>query len=220
MKKTASHILMVLLGLVFCCNLGIEAAGQMTADELLFNLPAMVTAFSGEQRLDFSTEGDATNMLCDFVQSDTTTAVWHWSDGTTTAAVSGEEAVKTGLGAGAHSHYLIISSGSALTRFGAGIAGEGHLTAMSGFDHTPSLLVIYAYQESGLTSLGRTNNTLTREYHLWGTGLSPLAMDRVFADAVTSNVWNGTIWYPNSGTAASEIDRGILLARGWSLNSN
>ena len=41
--------------------------------------------FNGEQRLDFSTNGDATSMRVDFGRADTTTAVWHWSDGTTTA---------------------------------------------------------------------------------------------------------------------------------------
>jgi hypothetical protein len=172
---------------------------------------------NGERRLDFSTNGDATSMRCDFGRAGATTAVWHWSDGTTTTAVSGESAVKTGLGAGAHAHYLIISDGAALTRFGANDGGgAGHLTAMSGFENCPSLRVLYAYNESGLTSLGRTNATKTREYHLAGTALSPLALDQVFADAVASNVRGGTIWSA-SGTAASEADRAVLLSRGWSL---
>lgn len=38
-----------------------------------------------EARIDFITNGNLTNMRCDFAQ--TATAVWHWSDGTTTAAV-------------------------------------------------------------------------------------------------------------------------------------
>ena len=76
--------------------------------------------------------------------------------------------------------------------------------------------VLYAYNESGLTSLGRTNATKTREYHLAGTALSALALDQVFADAVASNVWGGTIWSA-SGTAASEANRAVLLSRGWSL---
>ena len=174
---------------------------------------------NGEQRLDFSTNGDATSLRCDFGRAGTTTAVWHWSDGTTTTAVSGENAVKTGLGAGAHAHYLIISDGAALTRFGASDGGgAGHLTAMSGFDNCPSLRVLYAYNESGLTSLGRTNLTKTREYHLLGTALSALALDQVFADAVASNVWCGTIWSA-SGTAASDADRAVLLSRGWELNN-
>ena len=151
--------------------------------------------FNGPQTLDFSTNGTATSLRCDFGRAAATTAVWHWSDGTTTAAVSGESAVKTGLGAGAHAHYLTISDGAALTRFGAPDGGGvGHLTAMSGFENCPSLRVLYAYNESGLSSLGRTNATKTREYHLLGTALSALALDQVFADAVASNVWGGTIW--------------------------
>jgi hypothetical protein len=173
--------------------------------------------FNGEQHLDFSTNGDATNMRVDFGRADSTTAVWHWSDGTITTAFSGENAVKNGLGAGAHAHYLIISDGAALTRFGAGDGGgPGNLTAMLGFENCPSLRILYAYNESGLTSLGRTNATKTREYHLAGTGLSALALDQVFADAVASNVWGGTIWSA-SGTAASEANRAVLLSRGWSL---
>lgn len=173
---------------------------------------------NGEQRLDFSTNGDATSMRVDFGRAATTTAVWHWSDGTTTQRLSEENVPKTGLGAGVHAHYLIISDGAALTRFGASDGGgAGHLTTMSGFQNCPSLRVLYAYNESGLTSLGRTNATMTREYHLWGTALSDLAMDQVFADAVASNVLTGTIWGPN-GTAASEADRALLLSRGWTLS--
>lgn len=174
--------------------------------------------FNGEQHLDFSTNGDSTGMRVDFGRAATTTAVWHWSDGTTSAAVSGENAVKNGLGAGAHAHHLIISDGAALMRFGASDGGgAGHLTAMSGFQNCPSMRVLYAYNENGLTTLGRTNATRTREYHLAGTGLSPLALDQVFADAVASNVWYGTIWSAG-GTAASDANRAVLLSRGWSLN--
>ncbi|MHC1725972.1 MAG: hypothetical protein AB9866_08210 [Syntrophobacteraceae bacterium] len=171
---------------------------------------------NGEQRIDFSTSGDQTVMRCDFGRAGTT-AVWHWSDGTTTGAVSGECVTKTGLGAGAHDHYLMISDGAALTRFGAcDGGGAGHLTAMPGFENFPSMRILYAYNEDGLTSLGRTNVTRMREYHLLGTALSALALDQVFADAVASNVAGGTIWSA-SGTAASEADRAVLLARGWSL---
>jgi hypothetical protein len=172
---------------------------------------------NGVQRLDFSTNGDATSMRVDFGRADSTTAVWHWSDSTTTAAVSGENAVKNGLGVGPHTHYLIISDGAALTRFGAGDGGgPGNLSAMLGFENCPSMRVLYAYNESGLTSLGRTNATKTREYHLSGTALSALAIDQILADAVASNVWGGTIWSA-SGTAASEANRAVLLSRGWSL---
>ena len=171
--------------------------------------------FNGEHRLDFSTNGDATSLRCDFGRAATTTAAWHWSDGTTTAAVSGESVTKTGLGAGAHAHYLLISDGAALTRFGgADGGGAGHLTAMAGFENCPSMRVLYAYSEGGLTSLGRTDATMTREYHLAGTGLTPEALDLVFADAVASNVWNGIIWSAG-GTAASEENRAVLLSRGW-----
>jgi len=57
---------------------------------------------------------------------------------------------------------------------------------------------------------------MTREYHLLGTALAPLALDQVFADAVASNVWGGTIWSA-SGTAAGEANRALLLSRGWTL---
>ena len=172
---------------------------------------------NGERRLDFSTNGDATSMRCDFGRASTTTAVWHWSNGTTSQHNSGENVIKTGLGAGVHDHYLIISDGAALTRFGASAGGgAGHLTAMSGFENCPSMRVLYAYNENGLTSLGRTNATKTREYHLWGTALPPLALDQVFADAVASNVWGGAIWSA-SGTDASEGDRAVLLVRGWNI---
>lgn len=174
---------------------------------------------NGEQRLDFATNGEATSMRVDFGRAATTTAVWHWSDNTTTPAVSGENAVKNGLEPGPHAHYLIISDGAALTRFGASDgSGAGNLTTMSGFENCPSMRVLYAYNESGLTSLGRTNATKTRGYHLAGTALSPLALDQVFADAVASNVLGGTIWSA-SGTAASEANRTILLSRGWTLNN-
>lgn len=171
---------------------------------------------NGEQRIDFSTSGDQTVMRCDFGRAGTT-AVWHWSDGSTAEAISGECVTKAGLGAGAHDHYLMISDGAALTRFGAcDGGGAGRLTAMSGFENCPSLRILYAYNEGSLTSLGRTNATRTREYHLLGTALSSLALDQVFADAVASNVMGGTIWSAN-GTAASDADRAALLARGWSL---
>jgi hypothetical protein len=174
---------------------------------------------NGERRLDFSTNGDATSMRVDFGRAATTTAVWHWSDGTTTDAVSGENAVKNNLSAGPQAHHLIISDGAALTRFGASDGGgAGHLTAMSGFQNCPSMRILYAYNESGLTSLGRTNATKTREYHLWGTALTALAIDQVLADAVATNVWGGTIW-SISGTAASDTDRAVLLSRGWQLNN-
>jgi hypothetical protein len=173
--------------------------------------------FNGEQRLDFSTDGDATSMRVDFGRAGTTAAVWHWSDGTTTAAVSGENAVKSGLGPGAHAHCLIISDGAAQLRFGASDGGgAGHLTAMSGFNNCPSMRILYAYNEVGLSTLGRTNATNIREYHLWGTALSPLVLDQVFADAVATSVRGGTIW-SGSGTPASEADRAELQSRGWSL---
>jgi hypothetical protein len=174
---------------------------------------------NGQQRVDFSTSGNETEMQCDFGGVGTT-AEWHWSDGTTAPAASGGGVVKTGLGGGVHAHYLIIANGAALTRFGSSSGGAGHLTAMSGFENCPSLRVLYAYNEAGLTSLGHTNATRTREYHLMGTGLSATAMDQVFADAVASNVVGGTIWGSTGGTAASDTDRAELLSRGWTLILN
>jgi hypothetical protein len=93
-------------------------------------------------------------MRCDFRGTETT-ATWHWSDGTTSAAVSGADAVKSGLGDGNHDHYLIISNGAALTRFGAaGGGGNGHLASITGFEKCTHLGVLYAYNESSLSALG------------------------------------------------------------------
>lgn len=169
---------------------------------------------TGETSIAFVTSGDATRMRCDFLANGVS-AVWQWSDGTATPAVSGEAAEKTGLGPGTHEHALVISNGGALTRFG-GEGGQGGLVSMTGFANTPSLQILYAYQETLLTSLGRTDATRIREYHLLATGLSAEALDQVFADAAASNVMNGTIWSAG-GTAASEADRAVLLDRGWSL---
>jgi hypothetical protein len=173
---------------------------------------------NGEQRIDFVTSGDTTSMRCDFRGEDTV-AAWHWSDGTSTAAVSGEAAVKTGLGAGEHSHHLTISNGAALLRFGSGSGGAGGLTSMTGFANTPALGVLFAFQETLLTALGRTNATRVREYHLKGTALSAAVLDQIFADAVATEVVNGQIWSDNSGTAASDADRATLVQRGWSLDT-
>lgn len=172
---------------------------------------------NGETRIDFRTGGDTTGMRCDFRGTETT-ATWHWSDGTTSAAVSGADAVKSGLGDGNHDHYLIISNGAALTRFGAaGGGGNGHLASITGFEKCTHLGVLYAYNESSLSALGRLNTTLTKEYHLMGTALSAAAMDQIFADAVATTVTSGTMWCNNQGTAASDADRAKLVSRGWSL---
>ncbi|MDQ7833116.1 MAG: hypothetical protein RDU30_15410 [Desulfovibrionaceae bacterium] len=171
---------------------------------------------NGEQRLDFTTNGVSTTMRCDF-RGATTVAVWHWSDGTTTPAVSGQTATKTGLGAGAHAHFLQISNGAALLRFGAGESGQGRLVSMTGFANTPALRILYAYQESLLTALGRTNATRISEYHLMDTALSDTSMDAVFADAVATQVENGALWASSPGTAASAADRATLVQRGWTL---
>lgn len=69
-----------------------------------------------------------------------------------------------------------------------------------------------------LTTLSRTAACQIREYHLWGTALSPTAIDRVFADAVTTGVRRGPIWSPNRGTAASAGDRDVLAERQWEIN--
>ncbi|WP_428561426.1 MAG: hypothetical protein ACP59X_18920 [Solidesulfovibrio sp. DCME] len=116
---------------------------------------------NGAQRVDFSTNGTNTTMRCDFRGSDTV-AVWHWSDGTSTPAESGQTVIKDGLEEGTHAHYLSISNGAALLRFGAGEAGAGGLVSMTGFANTPALRILYAYQESQLVSLGRTNATRLR----------------------------------------------------------
>ena len=173
---------------------------------------------TGEARLDFTTTGDATSMQCEFWGA-STTATWHWSDGTTSPAASGATQAKTGLGAGTHAHYLIISNGSALTRFGAASGGgQGHLAAMDSLNNCPLLDVLYAYNEGSLASLSRTHQTRLREFHLMGTELDAAAMDQVFADAAATGVSGGTMWCPNAGTAASDADRATLAARGWSLN--
>ncbi len=171
---------------------------------------------TGAARIDFVTNGPATRLRCDF--ADGASATWHWSDGTTTPAVSGAVAARTDLGAGDHPACLTISNGAALTRFGAADGGgQGHLTAIEGLHQVPRLAVLYAYNESGLATLGRTNRTQIREYHLWGTALSAAAQDQVYADAVASGVRNGVIWC-RRGTNASNGDRATLAQRGWTLN--
>ncbi len=170
---------------------------------------------TGEARIDFITTGDSTNMCCYFTEL--ATAVWHWADGTTTDAVSGASILKNGLGDGAHQNYLTISNGSALTRFGSGNAGDGHLVSISGLQNCPELSIVYAYLESSLTSIGDTSTTEVDEYHLMGTQLSAAQMDGIFADAVATGVQNGTIYGNNSGTAQSDADKSTLRARGWTI---
>ncbi len=170
---------------------------------------------TGEVRIDFVTRGPVTRLRCDF--SIPATATWHWSDGTTAPAVSGEDAAKNSLGEGDHPGFLVISNGSALTRFGAADGGgQGNLTAISGLDRAPQLAILYAYNESALVTLSRTNATKIREYHLLGTGLSPAAQDQVFADAVATGVRRGHLWCA-SGTDASRTDRATLAEREWAL---
>jgi len=171
---------------------------------------------NGETRIDFVTEGDRTSMRCDFAFS--ATAEWHWADGSSTPAVSGADAVKTGLGVGEHSHYLLISNGAAVIRFGASDGGgHGNLVEITGLEKCLFMEILYAYNEESLTKLGRTHNARVREYHLMGTGLSPAAMDQVFADAVATNVLDGTIWSSNPGTSAGDEDRALLEERGWTI---
>ncbi len=172
-------------------------------------------AQTGEARIDFTTTGDGTNMRCDFNSS--ATAVWHWSDGTTTAAVSGSSVTKNDLGAGTHQNYLTISNGSALTRFGAGSAGQGHISSISSFVNCPNLEILYLYQESSLTSIGDTSTTKVDEYHLMSTNLSTAEMDIIFSNAVASGVQSGIIWGNNAGTTASDQNKATLLARGWTI---
>jgi hypothetical protein len=113
---------------------------------------------------------------------------------------------------------LLVSNGASLTRFGAAYGGgRGKLVSISDFINLPTLKVLYTYNESLFSMLGRTNTTRIEDYHLIGTNLSKEAMNQVFADAVLSGVLNGTIWYPNLGTQASDADRAILIARGWTL---
>lgn len=171
---------------------------------------------TGEARIDFITRGPVTRLRCDF--SAPATATWHWSDGTSSPATSGADATKSGLGAGDHPGYLLISNGSALTRFGAADGGgHGHLVAISGLDHAPLLAVLYAYNESSLATLSRTNATKLREYHLLGTALSPAAQDQVLADAVATGVRRGHIWC-GGGTASSKTDRATLVRREWTID--
>jgi hypothetical protein len=142
-----------------------------------------------------------------------------WADGTTSPAVSGAGEARSGLGAGEHAHFLVISNGSALRRFGAADGGgQGRLASIDGLDACYSLEILYAYNESALASLSRTGSTKIREFHLWGTALSAAAMDAIFEDAVATGVLNGRMWCPGPGTAASDADRAILSARGWSLS--
>ena len=174
------------------------------------------TPETGEARIDFTTHGDGTRMSCVFWGSPA--ATWHWSDGTTSAAISGADQEKTGLGEGDHAHHLILSNGSALTRFGAANGGgQGNLVSISGLNGAPLLEVLFAYNEGFLDALDRMNVTKIREYHLMGTALSPASMDQIFGDAAATGVAGGTLWCPNGGTAASDADRATLLSRGWQL---
>lgn len=171
---------------------------------------------NGETRIDFITTGDKTGMRCDFAFS--ATAEWHWADGSSTPAVSGADTVKTGLGVGDHSHYLLISNGAAVIRFGASDGGGyGNLVEVAGLEKCLFMEILYAYGEKSLTKLGRTHNTRVREYHLMETGLSPAAMDQVFADAVATNVPDGTMWSSNPGTSAGDEHRALLEERGWTI---
>jgi hypothetical protein len=171
---------------------------------------------TGETRIDFTTAGDATSMRCDFRSP--ATATWHWSDGTESAAASTAAAAKAGLGAGEHAHWLIISNGAALTRFGASDGGgQGRLVSIDGLDACILLDILYCYNEAALATLCRTEATRIREFHLWGTGLPASRVDGIFSDAVATGVLNGRMWCPSAGTAASDADRATLAARGWSL---
>lgn len=178
--------------------------------------PAIPT--NGEQRIDFTTSGDESAMRCDFGGSGVT-AAWHWADGSTSPAVSGVNAGKTGLGPGEHANFLVISNGRALRRFGAAEGGGvGRLLSMSGFENTPNLRILFAYNEDGLTSIGRVAAARIDQYHLKGTALEAAALDQLFADAVASGVTDGSIWCDGSGTAGSDADRATLLGRGWALD--
>jgi len=171
---------------------------------------------TGPTRIDFVTRGDETRLRADVDPG--ATAVWHWSDGSTSPATSGAVAPRTGLGPGDHSGWLSLSNGAALTRFGAADGGgQGHLVSISGLEQAPALTVLYVYNESALARFGRTHGTRTREYHLWGTALDAAAIDQVLADAVASKVRNGVIWCAQ-GTAASAAARQTLAERGWTLN--
>ncbi len=200
---------------------GISSANKLAAkgwsvvtDNWTFEPPA--PSDTGEARIDFTTNGDTTRMRCDFLGS-STTATWHWSDGTTSAAISGEDSLKPGLSTGLHGHYLVISNGSALIGFGASEEGQGHLKTISGLNNAPYLAILYAYGEGDLTDTGRLDGTRLREYYLGETALSDTAMDQVFADAVSTGITGGTMWCPNQGTASGEADRATLLVRGWLL---
>jgi hypothetical protein len=206
-------------------NAGLSSAAQATAAKLAAKGWTIVAEDmtaqpppppdTGEVRIDFVTRGPATRLRCDF--SIPATATWHWSDGTTSPAGSGEDAVKETLGDGDHPGFLVVSNGSALTRFGAADGGgQGNLTSISGLERAPQLAILYAYNENALVTLSRTSATKIREYHLLGTGLSPAAQDQVFADAVATGVRRGHLWC-GSGTDASKADRATLAEREWTL---
>lgn len=172
-------------------------------------------ADTGLARIDFTTSGDSTAMRCDF--SVGSTAVWHWSDGSVSPAVSGEAASKSGLGDGAHAHYLEISNGAALARFGSAESGSGRLTSISALDGAPHLAILWAFGEGGLSSVGRHSASRIREFHLMGTALDAADMDQLFADAAASGILVGIVFCPCPGTSASDSDRALLAERGWTL---
>lgn len=171
---------------------------------------------TGPARFDFVVRGDATRLRADFDPG--ATATWHWPDGTTTPAASGETAARAGLGQGQHAGWLSVSNGAALTRLGAADGGgQGHLMSLTGLAQAPALAVLYLYNEQALTTLDATGRTRVREYHLLGTALSAARRDQVLADAVASAVRGGTLWCAR-GTAAADADRQLLTQRGWTLN--
>ena len=55
MKKSASYILIVLFGLVFCFNFGVPAVQGMTSEDLLLFTPPM----AGSASIVFTTEGSS-----------------------------------------------------------------------------------------------------------------------------------------------------------------
>jgi hypothetical protein len=179
--------------------------------------PAPATEQTGPTQIDFTTTGDTTSLFIDCSWS--AVMEWHWSDGTTTPAIPGQTIVKTGLGSGAHTHFLSLSNGAVLTRFGAASGGNlGAFVSVNGLQNCRNLSIVYAYNENALTTIGRTNGTLVREYHLAGCALPATEMDWVFADAVANGVNNGRIWAPNGGTAASDTNRATLQTRHWTLS--
>ena len=144
----------------------------IVADELTAEPPPPPD--TGEARIEFVTRGPVTRLRCDFTGP--ATAAWHWSDGTTSPATSGDEVAKSELGDGDHPGFLVISNGSALTRFGA--ADGGGQGGLGPSNSEPDRAIMMRRAAPGAdciapSGLGRSMTMITRNWpiRIWAYSL-------------------------------------------------